>query len=176
MNLIKLFNGIKFHYKNSCHTNLPSEIDGIDSMQLWYKNKQHFYDNGNSENIFHRSPHEGPAIICGDGQEAWYVDNQLHRPSLDGPAIIYPDGSIMWYYKGKIHRPKNEGPAVISHSSKCGKFHSNKKYYGSDRHEEVCEKFVKYPPLTEIAKSFKCCTSRMWFEHDIFLYSQKAYG
>jgi hypothetical protein len=47
--------------------------------------------------LYHRE--DGPAVICSDGYEAWYINDELHNPN--GPAVTYPDGSKQWYINGE---------------------------------------------------------------------------
>ena len=61
----------------------------------------------NEDGKRHRT--DGPAIICPDGSESWWVNGQLHR--TDGPAAIYPDGSESWWLNGDLHRI--DGPAIM---------------------------------------------------------------
>jgi hypothetical protein len=56
---------------------------------------------------FHRA--DGPACVFPNGGQGWYVQGQLHR--VDGPAVIWPDGHQEWWLHGQRHR--DAGPAVI---------------------------------------------------------------
>ena len=51
----------------------------------------------NENGQLHRE--DGPAVICPDGTQKWYINDKLHRE--DGPAIIYPSGRQYWYINGK---------------------------------------------------------------------------
>jgi len=50
-------------------------------IHILYKNKLH-NDNG-------------PAVICKNGREEWYVNGKRHR--IDGPAVIY--GNKQYYFE-----------------------------------------------------------------------------
>jgi hypothetical protein len=50
----------------------------------------------------------GPAVICPDGRQWWYLHNVRHR--VDGPAMIDPDGTQAWWQHGRRHRAA--GPAL----------------------------------------------------------------
>jgi hypothetical protein len=51
-----------------------------------------------------------PALIRGDGTQAWYRRGQLHRCDL--PAIITANGNWYWYQQNQRHRD-NDLPAII---------------------------------------------------------------
>ena len=67
---------------------MPNYIVEVDSngTQIW-KN-----DKGG------RHREDGPAVICSDGTQYWYINGKLHRE--DGPARIYSDGEQYWYING----------------------------------------------------------------------------
>jgi hypothetical protein len=52
---------------------------------------------------------DGPAIVRANGDQYWYQNDQLHR--IDGPAIVYTNGDQVWYQYGQLHR--TDGPAII---------------------------------------------------------------
>jgi hypothetical protein len=64
------------------------EIDQ-EGNQCWY----------NADDDFHRE--DGPAIICTDGRQYWYINGVLHR--TDGPAIIC-DIIKLWYVDGILYK------------------------------------------------------------------------
>ena len=51
----------------------------------------------NSAGQLHRD--DGPAVVCPNGEQAWYRNGQLHRD--DGPAVVPPDGGQEWYRNGR---------------------------------------------------------------------------
>ncbi len=53
---------------------------------------------------------DGPAVICFDGKEIWFIHGKKHREG--GPALICPNGYKEWHINGKLHR--EDGPAVIN--------------------------------------------------------------
>ena len=61
----------------------------------------------NREGNIHRE--DGPAIICSNGSEEYFIDGERHRE--DGPAIIQADGTEFYYINGRKHRI--DGPAYI---------------------------------------------------------------
>ena len=66
---------------------------------------KHWY---NEHDQLHRT--DGPATICPDGTQYWFINGKLHR--TDGPACIYANGSRYWYFNGNPHR--TDGPAIES--------------------------------------------------------------
>jgi hypothetical protein len=69
--------------------------DHVHSVSFRYENGAQVWYNQKDEN--HRT--DGPAIICANGSEYWYVNGELHR--TDGPAIIRANGSEYWYVNGE---------------------------------------------------------------------------
>lgn len=50
-------------------------------------------------------------IVCSNGTQFWYRNNQLHRDN-DLPAIVYFTGTQCWYQNGQLQRD-NDLPAAI---------------------------------------------------------------
>lgn len=56
-----------------------------------------------ADGTLHRNPAEGPAVVCMDGSERFYVDGELHR--MDGPAVIDIANQVeKWYRHGELGR------------------------------------------------------------------------
>ena len=67
---------------------------------------------------------DGPAVMDGDGNDSWYLNDQLHRE--DGPAVLYANGSKFWYQHGLRHR--EDGPATEWANGRKRWFLNDKEY------------------------------------------------
>ena len=77
---------------------IPKDFTGICKM-LDY-NSIRYYKNGK----IHRE--DGPAIICDDGINFWFLNGLCHRESA--PAKNYNECSKYWCYKNKCYGENSE--------------------------------------------------------------------
>lgn len=72
------------------------EVEVCGGTQRWFKDDK-----------LHRE--DGPAVICGNGYKAYYINGDFHRD--DGPAVVRSNGYKAYYVNGKCHR--EDGPAIV---------------------------------------------------------------
>jgi len=77
------------------HHDVPDDFEGQcyaikSKREIWYKRG----------NVFHRV--EGPAIICDNGRQQWFLNGNCHR--IGGPCIIDPNDQLnpeIYYIHGE---------------------------------------------------------------------------
>jgi hypothetical protein len=58
----------------------------------------------------------GPALICSDGTQEYYMEGKIHR--TDGPAQIFPNGKQYYYVEGDSYTKDEYPQAVLAYKMK----------------------------------------------------------